>query len=137
MARRRSTAVWLVGIASAVILLSSAAHGFLGWKAVRAAIAPRLDAEALQDLALGWTYGSAAMAAFGVLGLASAVQLRRGETSARIVPAVIGAAYALYGLAATVYSGGNAHFPIAFVMPGVLLLAGALLAPAAADASAR
>jgi hypothetical protein len=128
MARTRAAAVWMVGIASALILLSSAAHGFLGWKAVRAAIAPRLEAGELQDLALGWTYGSAAMAAFGVLGLVSTAQLRKGLGSARVIPAVVGAAYTIYGVASTVYSRGNAHFPVAFVMPGVLLLAGALLA---------
>jgi hypothetical protein len=130
MASKRTAAVWLIGVASALILLSSVAHGFLGWPAVRAAIEPRLEAEALRDLALGWTYGSTAMAAFGVLGLVSVVQLRKGASTARVIPAVIGAAYALYGVAALVYSGGNAHFLIAFILPGVLLLAGALLARA-------
>jgi hypothetical protein len=128
MAKRPKAAAWLVGIAGALILLSSAAHGFLGWKAVRAAIAPRLDAEALQDLALGWTYGSAAMAAFGVLILASVARIRRGLAGARLLPAVVGAAYTIYGTAATAYSGGHPHFPVAFVLPGLLLLAGALLA---------
>jgi hypothetical protein len=130
MARKTAVAAWLVGSAAALILLSSAAHGFLGWKAVRAAIAPRLGPEELQDLALGWTYGSAAMAAFGVLGLVSAARIGRGRPGARLVPAVVGAAYTIYGVASTVYSGGAAHFPVAFVLPGVLLLAGAFLAPA-------
>lgn len=43
--------------------------------------------------------------------------------------AVVGAACTIYGIAATACSGGHAHFLVASVMPGALLLAGALLAP--------
>jgi len=66
------------------------------------------------------------MATFGLLGLVSAVQLRRGQGQARWTPALIGTAYLLFGTGALLYRGPRPHFAL-FVVLGSLLLAGALV----------
>jgi len=66
------------------------------------------------------------MAAFGLIGLRSAILLRRGVREARSILAVIGATYVVFGAGAMRVSGGKPHYSF-FIVLGTLLLGGALL----------
>jgi len=122
----RRVGEYLVGVTSGLIFLSSFAHGLLGWPELEAALQGRVDPDVLGALGIGWHFGSVSMATFGLLGLVSFFQMRRGSAGARWTPALIGAAYALFGVGAFLYSGPSPHFAF-FVVLGLLLVAGALM----------
>ena len=59
---------WLLLLVAAFLLLSSLAHGILGWKAMRAELVRTgASPDLLADLATGWYLGTAAMVAFAVI----------------------------------------------------------------------
>jgi hypothetical protein len=113
--------VLLVGL---IFVLSSGAHGILGWKMVHQAL---LDAGTPIDLVdtvrLGWHFGSVSMAAFGVIVLLGWSVMRGGAWPLR-PGVVIAATYMLFGIVATIASGFSLHFVFLFALPGALLLVG-------------
>lgn len=126
MARRRAAEV-LLAVASGFLLLSAAAHGFMGWPAVEESLEARIDREALDDVALGWIFGSVAMLAFGLLGFVGVGQALRGHGLDRWIPSVIGVAYVAFGVGALLYTHGNVYFLLFFCVPGALMLTAASL----------
>jgi hypothetical protein len=122
----RRVGEYLVGVTSSLIFLSSFAHGLLGWPELEAALRGRVDPAVLGALGVGWHFGSISMATFGLLGLLSFAQMRKGRAEARWTPALIGAAYTIFGVAALLYRGPRPHFAF-FIVLGIFLLAGALL----------
>jgi len=116
----------LVLLTGLSFILSSGAHGILGWKMVHQAL---LDAGTPVDLVdtvrLGWHFGSAAMAAFGVIVLLE--WSRMGGRSGLPRPGVVVAVtYVLFGAVATVASGFSLHFVFLFALPGIILYVGLL-----------
>jgi hypothetical protein len=122
----------LLTVAGLVMLLSAAAHGMLGWPAMSQGLA---DAGAPADLAgglaAGWYWGSVAMIAFGLIVLAAALRVRRGDPSLNAPVLMIAVCYVMFGLAAFV-ARHNEPFFFLFVATG--LLAGL---PVAGPASRR
>lgn len=82
----RRAGEYLVGITSDVIFLSAVAHAWLGWSALRRALPEGTDPAVLGAVGVGWHFGSVSMATFGLLGLLSAIQMRRGQVQARWTP---------------------------------------------------
>ena len=113
--------VLLVGL---VFVLSSGAHGLLGWKMVHQALLDaRTPVDVIDTVRLGWHFGSVAMAAFGVIVLLAWNAMRGGGRP--LLPAtVVSATYILFGVAATVASGFSLHFVFLFVLPGIILFVG-------------
>ena len=114
---------YLVLLVGVILLASSGAHGFLGWKFVHQAL---LDAgtpvDLVDTLRFGWHLGSVAMAAFGVIVLITWSGMRGTPWS--IPPGmVIALAYLVFGVCATIAS-RSLHFVFLFITPGLLLLAG-------------
>lgn len=107
---------------AAVFLLSSLAHGLLGWKMLHAALAgisaPR---DVVRTVAIGWFLGSAAMVAFGVIVLAAWRRARRRDGSGLQGALVVAVVYFLFGLGAFLSSGFNTHFLLLFMIPAGLL----------------
>ena len=110
----------LVLIAGVVMLLSSLAHGLVGWPMMRGLLR---DGGAGEDLigalAVGWYFGSVAMVAFGSIAIVAALRLRRGDRSGVAPGRLIALCYVLFGLAAFLSRGFNPHF-LLFVATGLL-----------------
>jgi hypothetical protein len=109
-------------IAGALMIVSSAAHSFLGWKAQREALeAANAPADLIHMLGIGWHFGGAAMLAFGFIVIALFL---RDLSAARVplMPAiVIGTTYVAFGAGATLVSHLDPFF-LVFVIPGVFVL---------------
>lgn len=114
-----------LGIAGGtLILLSALAHAFLGWPAMAGALAAAGAGEELAGaLAVGWIFGSMAMAVFGLIVLETAVR-GRGPAAVRF----IAVGYLVFGLAAWLERDLNPHF-LLFIATGVLLALFAFLRP--------
>lgn len=116
----------IIGIvASALLVLSSAAHSIVGAMQMEAEFA---KAGVPDDLALGlragWQFGGAAMLVFGLIGLDAFVGRLRGR-AVPLRPVLLTAVmYLLFGAWALAMSGFDPFFSV-FVVPGVLLLAAA------------
>ena len=124
--RARRAGAYLVGVTSALIFLSAFAHAFLGWPELQRALAGRVDADVVSAMGIGWHFGSVAMATFGLLGLTSFLQMRKGRVGAHWTPLLIGAAYTLFGLGALLHRGLVPHF-LFFIVLGLLLVTGSLM----------
>ena len=110
-------------VAAALMVVSAAAHTFLGGKQIRAALgATAVPTDLTKAIGIGWTFGGVAMLAFGTIAIANLVA-RRNDPAASVAPlAITGAAYILFGLGALIVTGFDPFFLI-FVVPGVLLAA--------------
>ncbi len=116
---------FLVLLAGALMILSSAAHAFLGWPPLRGELRTAGVAENLIGaLAVGWYFGSASMLAFGAIVFRSGLLLRKGDRSGVAPVRMIAACYVVFGLATFLSRNFNPHF-LVFVING--LLAGAPL----------
>lgn len=107
--------------AGALLTLSSIAHAFLGWPALRPALdAAEVAPEVVGALAVGWYFGSLSMLVFGIIVLWTAVQVaRRGD--APTGPALaIAVAYLAFGLVTYLTRDFNPHF-LLFVVTGALV----------------
>ena len=113
----------ILGVISGVILiLSSGAHSFLGWKAMHEQLAA-IDApeELVTGLAIGWNFAGFAIFIFGVLLLLTFIPRLRGLYASLTTARVIGWAYLASGGVA--YAVSRMMFFISvFVVPGILIL---------------
>lgn len=134
---RLRTVLGLVG--GALLVLSSAAHSLLGWPQVRTELAAtNVPADLAFGLKVSWVYGGVAMLALGVVTVAFFAGRLRGAGGSSLVPAVISAAYLVFGAWALVASGFR-PFYVVFIVPGVLIAiaAGARPVPPSPRGSAR
>lgn len=107
-------------IAGAILVLSSAAHSFLGWNHIRAAlVAEHVPADQIQGLATGWHFGGGAMLAFGIIVIAIFTQRLRGEAVSSLPALIIAILYVVSGLWAMLVT-KNPFFFI-FIIPGLML----------------
>jgi len=121
-------------IAGILLLLSSAAHAGLGWPAMQQELTKvPAPPDLMAAMAIGWYFGSAAMAAFGTIALTAG--LGRVASGGRIFWAslVVGLAYGGFGLATYVIR-HDSHF-LGFVAIGLLAIAGSFNALRRAAAS--
>jgi len=109
-------------VVAALLLLSSGAHGVLGWKMLHAALVDiAAPPDIVRTVAIGWFLGSAAMVAFGLVVLSAWRRARRGDGSGLQAAAIVAAVYLLFGLGAFLFSGFNTHFLLLFMIPAGLL----------------
>ena len=105
-----------------LLLLSSGAHGVLGWRMLSGALqsiaAPH---DIVRTVAIGWFLGGAAMVAFGLVTLVAWTRARRRDGSGLQAAGIVAAVYFLFGLGAFLYAGFNPHFLLLFMIPGALL----------------
>lgn len=110
----------LIRIAGGVFVLAAVAHAAGGWPAMEAALRTASAPEPLiGGLAAGWYFGSAAMAAFGILVFRAGARLAREDPSGLPTVRVIAATYVLFGIGAFLARGLNPHF-LGFVAMGLL-----------------
>lgn len=108
----------ILGIIAAVILiLSSAAHSLMGWKALAAQLAQaNAPADLIGGLRIGWHFGGACMLTLGIIVLT--IFIRRMPAMPAFATGVL---YVVFGAWALAVSDFNPFFAI-FIVPGVLLL---------------
>jgi len=115
-------------IAGAVLVLSSAAHSFLGWKALQARlVTTQAPPDLIQGLAIGWHFAGAAMLAFGIIVLTIFAKRLRGEAVSSLPALIIAILYVISGVWAMLVT-GNPFFFI-FIVPGLMLAVAAWLVP--------
>jgi hypothetical protein len=113
----------LLGVLCGVILVgSAAAHSLLGWPAMRgqlerAGAAPDL----VTGLSIGWNFAGLAILLFGILALWQFGAALRGRAVSLQPLALVGVAYAAFGVWALVVARMNPFFLMVFVVPGILL----------------
>ncbi|HET9269130.1 MAG TPA: hypothetical protein VFO31_13240 [Vicinamibacterales bacterium] len=112
-----------LGILAGVMLLaSSVAHTWLGWKGLAAQLSRTNVPPALQSgLHIGWAFGGAAMVILGVIVIATFVGRLRGAKPSLMPVVVIAVAYMAFGAWAIAESGGDLRLLGVFVVPGALL----------------
>jgi hypothetical protein len=110
-------------IAAVIIILSSAAHSLLGWKALDAQLAAAgASADLIGGLRIGWQFGGAAMLTFGAMALMIFFHRLRGDMVLTFPAFLIGLLYVAFGAGAMVVSGFDPFFAGVFLVPGALLL---------------
>jgi len=115
------TARWLLLVAGILLLLTAAAHAFIGWPAIREELlASEAPGSLVRAIGIGWLYGSAAMLTFGVIALTVWWWAQTGKMMMGRVAGVIALLYLGFGTWAFFYSSLNPHF-IGFIVLGVLL----------------
>lgn len=99
-----------------MLVLSSAAHAFLGWPQMRAALVEvGAGAELVSALQVGWHFGSTAMLVFGLIVL----RIATGRLD-RCAVRFIALGYLVFGAAAFLARDLNPHF-LLFVATGIVL----------------
>ena len=112
-----------LGILAGVILLaSSVAHTWLGWKSLAERLAATNVPPDLQAaLHLGWTFGGAAMVILGFIAVTTFVDRLRGGRAPLSHVVAIAIVYMAFGAWAIAESGGDLFFLGVFVIPGAML----------------
>jgi hypothetical protein len=114
---------WIVAI---TITLGAYGHGFLGIKPVQAAIAATtLAPDIARVIWIVWYDVSGSMLTFGALLFWAWPSVKAGTSSRSGVPLIIGAFYAVTGIAAYLYS-VREPFWLLFVTQGVILIGSTL-----------
>jgi hypothetical protein len=113
----------ILGVLAGVILLaSSVAHTWLGWKSLAERLARTNVPPDLQtSLHLGWAFGGAAMVILGFVTVTTFVDRLRGGRAPLSHVIAIAVVYMAFGAWAIAESGGNLFFLGVFVIPGALL----------------
>jgi len=113
---------WLLPTTGVLLLLSAVSHALFGWPSIRDKL---LHGGAEPDLvgaiAIGWYFGSVAMAVFGIAILLSWRERIRGKPMGRDVVILVSVTYLAFGTYAFVARSFNSHFLLAFLVPGFLL----------------
>jgi hypothetical protein len=116
---------WIGIVAGAFLVLSSAAHSVLGWRALQAELAgTNVPADLAFSLEAGWHFAGVAMLAFGVQTVGIFRQRLAGRQTPTWPVTVAGIVYATYGIWATWASGFHLFF-LVFLVPGLALIAAA------------
>ena len=111
----------LGAITGIILILSSGAHSFLGWRAMRAALVDtNAPDELITGLAIGWNFAGLSIFLFGCILLGVFVPRIRGRMTPLWPARLIGIAYTIAGLVAYKVSSMN-FFMTVFVVPGVLI----------------
>ena len=113
----------ILGIIAGVMLLaSSVAHTFLGWKSLAEQLA-RTNAppDLVTGLHIGWAFGGAAMVILAFVVLTTFVDRLRGGKAPLSHVIAIAVIYMAFGAWAIAASAGDLFFLGVFVVPGALL----------------
>jgi hypothetical protein len=113
----------ILGIVAGVMLLaSSVAHTFLGWKSLAERLAKtNAPPDLVAGLHIGWAFGGAAMVILGFIAVTTFVDRLRGGKAPLSHVIAIAVVYMAFGAYAISASGGDLFFLGVFVVPGALL----------------
>ena len=124
---KRTIAGVLYWVAAITITLGAYGHGFVGIKPVRAAIvASSLAPDVVRVIWIVWFFVSGCMLSFGILLFWAWPALEAGASSRSSAALIVGAFYAITGIAAYLYSGGE-RFWLLFLTQGVVVIGSTLV----------
>ena len=124
---QRTIAAALYWLAAVTIALGAYGHGFVGVVPTRAAIAASpLDSHTVHVIWIVWYFVSGAMLAFGLLLFWAWPGIRSGSGGRSAAALIVGALYAITGISAYLYSGGE-RFWLLFLAQGVLVISSTLV----------
>ena len=113
-------------VAGAILVLDSAAHTLLGGPQMRDRLAGSgAPADLVTGAMIGWQFAGAAMLVFGLIVLWTFADALRGRAVSLRPSLLVGALFALFGLAVFMVIDHSPVFLVTFVLPGALLLAAA------------
>lgn len=125
-----------VVFAGGAMFLASFAHALMGWPALKPELVKVGAPENLSGaLEIGWHFGSAAMAAMGLVVVNCGWRLRRADRSGVTAALLVAACYFSFGLYAFVARGMAPHFTFFMavgLLAGLPLLGGRARGPAEA-----
>jgi len=134
---KRAIAAACYWLAAVTIALGAFGHGFVGVKPTRVAIeASPLDSHTVHVIWIVWYFVSGAMIAFGLLLFWAWSGLRSGPDSRSVAALIVGAQYAITGITAYLYSGGE-RFWLLFLAQGVLVIGSTLVLRSTASDAAK
>ena len=113
----------ILGIIAGIMLLaSSVAHTWLGWKSLAGRLA-RTNAppDLVASLHIGWAFGGACMVILGFIVVTTFLDRLRGGKGPLSHAIAIAVVYMAFGAWAIAASGGDLFFLGVFVIPGALL----------------
>jgi hypothetical protein len=111
----------LGAVTGVLLILSSGAHSFLGWKAMQEQlVATNAPDDLITGLGIGWNFAGLAIFVFGCILLGVFIPRIRGQITALWPARLIGFAYTIAGLVAYKVSSMN-FFMTVFVVPGILI----------------
>ena len=109
-------------VTGGILILTSAAHSFLGWKSMRAQlVAIGAPNDLIIGLGAGWILAGLAICVFGVLLLMTFIPRAKGMYKPLTVARIIGYAYGGFGVVAYGIS-KDRYFLSIFAVPGILTL---------------
>ena len=112
-------------IAGLLMILSSVAHSFFGWQAIRMElVAAHVSGDLLLGVQLGWQFGGAAILTFGVIVVAIFWKSLQGRSTSTFPAAVIGLVYIGFGLWAFFVTSFDPFYMV-FIIPGLMSLGSA------------
>lgn len=112
-------------VAAIIMILSSGAHSFLGWKALGAQLAETTaPADLIGGLRIGWEFGGGAMLTFGVIAATIFIRRLRGAAVDTLPALLTGVFYVAIGIWAMTASHYDPFFLI-MIVPGAMLAAAA------------
>jgi hypothetical protein len=113
--------------AAITITLGAYGHGFVGVKPIRAAIAgSTLTPDVARVIWIVWYFVSGCMVSFGILLFWAWPALKAGSSSRSSAALIIGAFYAVTGIASYLYSGRD-PFWLLFVTQGLVVIGSTLV----------
>ena len=108
----------IIGI---LLFLSSLAHAFLGWPNLYVELtSTHVSDKIIGALAIGWYFGSVAMATFGIIVLLAGHKMLKGNPFSSAPIYIISFAYFLFGFVAFIARDFNPHF-LFFIVMGILV----------------
>jgi hypothetical protein len=124
---KRTVATVLYWLATITITLGAYGHGFQGIKGVEGPIVTSaLPPDVVGVIWIVWYWVSGSMLVFGILLIWAWPALKRGPGSRSGVALVIGAFYAITGVACYLYSGRD-PFWLLFLFQGICLIASTVM----------
>jgi len=110
----RSTALFVAGL---LMIASAGAHALLGWPGLASGLIDlNAPADLMTGLALSWYWGSAALAAFGVIVLVAARRIWAGDATPANFLWPIAVVHLFFGLAALLATNFNPFFLLFIVL---------------------
>jgi hypothetical protein len=124
---KRTIAAAFYWFAAITITLGAYGHGFIGIKPIRTAVAAStLAPDVVRVIWIIWYFVSGCMLSFGILLFWAWPAIKAGPSSRSSAALIIGAFYAVTGIASYLYSGSE-PFWLLFVTQGVVVIGSTLV----------
>lgn len=121
---RRKSCEIAVLVTGLLIFIGGFAHSLLGWPAVAAGLTgASVDRSLMGGLFMEWNFAAGAMLVMGAVVILLYGDMRRSASASLRNGLLVGALYALFGVAGTIRRFPNPHFLVFLAVGGILTAA--------------